>query len=99
MPRIMMEFNSFSFSEDFVTYGLPFLLLLLVLLFLGIVALYHRETILIYLYSHPKLRRLVFISEYSVKEYDVFISYSEADAEYVEGVLVQGLENGDQELK
>eukprot|EP00092_Neocalanus_flemingeri_P030633 GFUD01033261.1.p1 GENE.GFUD01033261.1~~GFUD01033261.1.p1 ORF type:complete len:1088 (+),score=206.14 GFUD01033261.1:331-3594(+) len=54
----------------------------------------HRETIKIWIYSKSWAR--IFFSEDLIdkdKPYDAFLSYSHMDAEFVEGALLQGLEN------
>merc|ERR1719427_906989 len=59
----------------------------------------HRETIIIWIYSKSWARR--FFSEDLIdkdKPYDAFLSYSHADAEYVEDELLRGLEDCDSQL-
>ena len=68
--------------------GLVILILVLVILFL-----YYKRPIMVYIYSHKRLRSL--FSEDLVHAdlpYDAFISYSNEDKDYVEGKLVPGLE-------
>lgn len=87
-------------SDIVVAYVLPPILLILVLLLLLTLFLFNRETIYIWLYSHPKARALCCAPEEpdSAKPYDVFVSYAHQDEEFVEEVLVPVLEDASQEI-
>ena len=77
-----------------MAYFLPLIIVVLIVLIGIILCLYYKEPILIWLYSHPTLRRMIFITDLTSKEYDVFISYSDLDSDYVERELIPELENG-----
>jgi len=89
------DFESSDICDEFVY--LPFIIaiiiFLLVIIILLIIISYNREIIIIYVFS--KSWGKLFFSEELVdkyKNYDVFISYSHQDSEYVENVLLPGLE-------
>ena len=79
-----------------VAYVLPLILLALLTLALFTLCLYHKDKILIWLYSNPKTRQF-FEDDPMGKDlaYDVFVSYAHPDADFVEGKLVPGLEESD----
>ena len=85
--------------EDFCEYGPPWytnviilvLLVLLVLAITSVVVVVKREIIIIWIYSKPWGRRL--FSEDLIdkdKPYDAFLSYAQADSEFVEKDLLGG---------
>lgn len=91
----------FSMAEEDICAALPLLavifpalLLLMGLLFVLLIHLFYRDTIAIWLFS--KSWGKLFFSEDLVdcnKAYDVFLSYSHHDANYVESTLLPGLES------
>lgn len=83
-----------STATLFVQYFLPPVIVIVLILIGIILCLYHKEPICIWLYSHPSLRRLLFITDLNTKDYDVFVSYSDLDSEYVEREVIPGLEHG-----
>ena len=88
-------------KEVIIFYVLPFILLLLFVLVLIILYLHHKRTLYIWSYSKPWLRDCCFpIPPPDDMVYDVFVSYSSDDREFVEDLLVQQLEHvGTSELR
>ena len=85
--------------DDFCEYGPPWytnviilvLLILLVVAVTSVVVVIKREIIIIWIYSKPWGRRL--FSEDLIdkdKPYDAFLSYAQADSEFVEKDLLPG---------
>jgi protein toll len=59
-----------------------------------IVALVYKDRILIWLYSHPTIRKFFPIDlEDEDKKFDAFISYAQQDSDFVTDVLLPGLED------
>ena len=80
--------------QNFIsTVILPIALVLLVVFVVAFIIIFNKELILIKLYGNPITRRC-FASEkeYDALPYDVFVSYAHQDEQYVEEVLVPGLE-------
>ena len=74
-----------------VSYVLPIILVVLVLFAAIIVMLVYKERILIWLYAHPAIRKLFPVDlEDEDKNYDAFISYAEADSDYIANQLLPG---------
>ena len=74
--------------------ALPVSFFILLILIGAVVFLLRKETIYIWIYSKPYLRGLIFSSDNnSDKPYDVFISYSIEDADFVQKHLVPILED------
>jgi len=72
----------------------PVILIFVIILPLIILHLFYRDTIMIYIFS--KSWGKIFFSEEKVdvnKPYDAFLSYSHHDAEFVEKILLPGLES------
>ena len=82
-----------NYNRLMSTVVLPIVLLLLIIGVILLILMCNKELILIKLYGHP-LTRKCFKSdkEDSSLPYDVFISYAHQDEQYVEEVLVPGLE-------
>ena len=85
--------------EDFCSYGPPWytnliivvLMVLLLLAVTSVVVVIKREIIVIWVYSKPWGRH--FFSEDLIdkdKPYDAFLSYAEADSDFVEKELLKG---------
>lgn len=80
-----------------VSIALPIVILLLLALGVVIFVLVNKERILVFLYSHPTVRKLFPIDlEDEEKHYDAFISYAEPDAEFVANHLLPGLEDSNE---
>ena len=63
-------------------------------LFIIIVGLIYKDRVLIWLYSHPSIRKLFPIDiEDEDKKFDAFISYAQEDADFVTNELLPGLED------
>ena len=74
-----------------VSYVLPIILIVLVLFAAIIVMLVYKERILIWLYAHPAIRKFFPVDlEDEDKNYDAFISYAEADSDYIANQLLPG---------
>ena len=85
-----------------IAVGLPAFLVALVILILLVLFLTYRETIYILIYNNPWFRSWLFLydDESDNKNFDVFISYSHFDKEFVEDFMVPKLEDDpDDELK
>ncbi len=78
-----------------VNYILPFIILVVVVLVAIIFYLHHKRTLYIWIYSKPWLRDCCFpVPPPDDMIYDVFVSYSSDDREFVEDHLVHQLEHG-----
>ena len=85
-----------------IAVGLPAFLVALVILILLVLFLTYRETIYILIYNNPWFRSWLFLydDESDNKNFDVFISYSHFDKDFVEDFMVPKLEDDpDDELK
>lgn len=101
-----MPFSDIHDAKEFCTefldlataIALPVSLVSILILTMAIVFLVKRQTIFIWIYSKPFLRSLFFSAEDDMdKEFDVFISYSHVDEDFVETQMVPTLENKDSE--
>ena len=92
----LLDFCDASLSPVLIVIVIIIVLILLLACILLIFYSCHRETIKIWIYSKSWAR--IFFTEDLIdkdKPYDAFISYSHIDAEFVEKVLLPGLENPD----
>uniref|UniRef100_A0A0K2UHV1 Tolllike receptor 3 [Tribolium castaneum] n=1 Tax=Lepeophtheirus salmonis TaxID=72036 RepID=A0A0K2UHV1_LEPSM len=93
--------SQFADEEEFclelnslvIIYVLPAILVLVFILGFVILSLIYKEKIHIFLYQYPVFRQYFIRNDESKNPYDVFISYSHEDSDYVEGKLVDGLES------
>ena len=95
-PLILSEMQRADVCPDRTTaVVIAVAVLIIICLVVFVLVLVFKETILIWVYSHKSLRYL-FPGDplESDKVFDAFISYSGLDAEFVEGLLVPGLEEG-----
>ena len=94
------EYNEFCVETKEVIINIILSVFFIILLLLvGIVIfLRYKQRISIWIYSKPALRNLIFTFEDDPdKPFDVFISYSNEDADFVEGSLVPILEDKNSE--
>jgi protein toll len=93
-----MELDDFCISTETIVlrHILPLIVFLVLLLAIVVVVLFYRTRVCIWLYSKPKLRWIFVMCdpESEVMEYDVFVSYSEKDKDFVERTLLEELEHG-----
>jgi protein toll len=76
---------------------LPIFIVALVILVFVVLILTYRDTISILIYNNPWLRSLLYLYEdNSDKRFDVFVSYSHLDKDFVEDQMVPKLENDPQ---
>ena len=87
--------NSITDTKDvIIAIVLPVSLVILLLLMLLVLFLIYRDYIYIWIYSKPCLRNLCCDPEDNFdKKFDVFISYSHEDKDFVEQVVVPKLED------
>jgi protein toll len=82
-------------KEVVIYYVLPVILIIVFVLVLVILYLHHKRTLYIWSYSKPWLRDICFpIPPPDDMVYDLFVSYSSEDREFVEDNLIQQLEHG-----
>ena len=87
----LSDFCDQTYSSSLIVFIILMFLLIIIILLLSAC---HSEAVKISLYSHPWSS--YFFSEDLIdkeKPYDAFISYSQADSDYVENSLLPGLEN------
>ncbi len=99
--RNISEYRDFCLAttEVITTIIIPVVLVVvLAFLLLLLLFVYHRNRVYIWIYSKPSLRALFFSADEAFdKKFDVFISYSNEDASFVEETLVPKLESDPKE--
>ena len=87
-------------KDVIIAIALPISLVILLFLSLIVVFLVYRDYIYIWIYSKPYLRDIFFSAEDNLdKKFDVFVSYSHNDREFVEDEMVPKLEEDPNEFK